>query len=71
MKESNLSKLAENRDFLTTAEIATTFNVSAQTVRKHYFLHKHFYDLTPIKFGKKLLWKVTDIEAKLNLGEKL
>ena len=68
MKESNLSKLAETRDFLTTAEIAKTFNVSPQTVRKHYCLYKHFYDLTPVKFGSKLLWRVSDIEKKLNLG---
>jgi len=69
MKESNLSKLAETRDFLTTAEIAKTFSVLPQTVRKHICLSKNFYGLVPIKFGSKLLWKVTDIEKKLNLGE--
>lgn len=63
---NGLQKLANGRDLITTEELAIVFNAKPQTIRKNYCEKKECYGIKPLKFGSRLLWKVSDIEKTIN-----
>ena len=70
MIPENLQKLAGNRDLITTDELALVFNSQPQTIRKNFCEKKQYLGIKPLKIGKRLLWRITDV-AKIINGEKL
>jgi len=60
-----LSSIAGNRDWITTGEFASTFSISAQTVRKNFCLTGECYGIRPTKTGNKLLWSVARVAERL------
>jgi hypothetical protein len=69
MIPKNLSRLAGDRDLITTEELAIIFNAQPQTIRKNFCLKKQYLGIKPLKIGKRLLWKITDVAKVIN-GEK-
>ncbi len=63
-----LSKVAGDRDLITTSEFAQVINVATQTIRKNYCLTGQAYGIRPIKIGSRLLWNVNQI-AQLIQGD--
>ena len=58
---AGLSKIAGDRDLITTTEFANVINVASQTIRKNYCLTGQAYGIRPIKIGSRLLWNVNQI----------
>jgi hypothetical protein len=63
-----LAEIAAGRDHIQTAEFARATNRTSQTIRKHYCLTGRCFGVTPVKFGNRLLWPVSEIAALLNGG---
>jgi hypothetical protein len=64
-----LAAIANGRDFIQTAEYAHAISRASQTIRKNYCLTGECFGIRPVKFGNRLMWRVTEIAALLN-GEK-
>lgn len=65
-----LAAIAAGRDHITTQEFARAINCAPQTIRKNHCLSGECFGIRPIKIAHRLLWKVTDVSALLNEGEK-
>jgi len=63
-----LATIAQNRDFITTDEIAFATNHKPQSVRKAYCLTGEYFGIRPVKLGNRLLWPVADVAKLLNGG---
>jgi hypothetical protein len=63
-----LADIAAGRDHIQTAEFARAVNRTSQTIRKHYCLTGRCFGVTPIKFGNRLLWPVSEITVLLSEG---
>lgn len=64
-----LEKIANGRDNLPTNEAAHATSTSPQTIRKHLCLFGHFHGVKPVRIGKRLYFKVSDL-AGLVRGDK-
>jgi hypothetical protein len=62
-----LSRVAHNRDHISTNEFAQSITRASQTIRKNYCLTGEAFGIRPIKIGRRLLWPVRDI-AQLLIG---
>lgn len=66
---AGLEKIANGRDNLPTNEAAHATSTSPQTIRKHLCLYGHFHGVKPVRIGKRLYFKVSDL-AGLVRGDK-
>ena len=64
-----LAKIANGRDNLPTIEAAYATSTSPQTIRKHLCLYGHFHGVKPVRIGRRLYFKVSDL-AGLVRGDK-
>ena len=64
-----LSKVAENRDLISTHEYGTLIDKASQTIRKNYCLTGEAFGLRPIKIGNRLMWRVDDVARLIEVGE--
>ena len=64
-----LAKIANGRDNLPTIEAAHATSTSPQTIRKHLGLFGHFHGVKPVRIGRRLYFKVSDL-AGLVRGDK-
>ena len=62
-----LARIAQGRDFLTTAEYGRAITHAGQTIRKNLCIQGHAYGIRPWKVGGRLLWPVAEV-AKLLQG---
>lgn len=63
-----LAAIAQNRDFITTDEIAVATNHRPQTVRKSHCMTGAYFGIRPVKLGNRLLWPVEGVAKLLNGG---
>lgn len=63
-----LARIAQGRDYITTAEIARAFGRTGQTARKNYCLTGHSWGVRPRKVAGRLLWSVRDVARVLTEG---
>jgi hypothetical protein len=63
-----LAAIAAGRDHILTEEYARATNRALQTIRKNTCLTGQCFGVTPLKFGNRLLWPVSQIAALLNGG---
>ncbi|MDP1925643.1 MAG: hypothetical protein Q8K57_12790 [Thiobacillus sp.] len=66
MNLPELSRIAQGRDHITTAEYGKAINRSGQTIRKNLCIDGDAYGVRPVKIRGRLLWPVTDIAAILS-----
>jgi hypothetical protein len=64
-----LSKVASNRDLISTHEYGTLIDRSSQTIRKNYCQTGEAFGLRPIKIGNRLMWRVNDVARLIEEGE--
>ena len=60
-----LARVAQGRDFLSTAEFARALGRSGRTARKNLSLTGHAWGIKPRKVGGRLLWPVADVARAL------
>ena len=63
-----LRKVAADRDHIQTKEMAHAVSCSPKTVLQNLSQKGNFLGITPVKVGRKLLWRVSDIAALLRGG---
>lgn len=63
-----LARIAQGRDFLTTAEFARAVGRAPQTARKNFCIAGHCCGVRPRNVGGRLLWPVQDV-ARVLAGE--
>ena len=64
-----LSKVAVNRDLISTYEYGTLIDKASQTIRKNYCQTGEAFGLRPIKIGNRLMWRVNDVARLIDEGE--
>ena len=64
-----LTKVASNRDLISTHEYGTLIDKTAQTIRKNYCLTGEAFGIRPIKIGNRLMWRVNDVARLIEEGE--
>ena len=63
---TGLAQVAAGRDLIPTSDFALSISRKSQTVRKNYCLNGECFGIRPVKFGNRLLWKVSEIADLLN-----
>lgn len=64
-----LTRIAQGRDHINTAEYGRAINRSGQTIRKNLCVYGEAYGIRPVKIRGRLLWPVTAIAAILAAEE--
>ena len=64
-----LTRIAQGRDHISTAEYGRAINRSGQTIRKNLCITGAAYGVRPVKIRGRLLWPVTAIAAILAAEE--
>lgn len=64
----NLAAVAAGRDYIETSEAARALNREPQTLRKNLSEKGSFHGIMPVKVGRRLLWRVSDVAALLRGG---
>jgi hypothetical protein len=59
-----LATLAGGSDLVTVIGLATWSQCQPQTIRKNLSQHGHFHGLRPVRFGRRVMFRVSDV-AKL------
>jgi hypothetical protein len=63
-----LAAIAKGSEFIVTGELAQLMRRAEQTIRKAVSQKGHFFNVVPVKFGNRLQWRVTDVDALLTGG---
>jgi hypothetical protein len=59
-----LAALSEGSDLITVDSLAIWCRCQGQTIRKNLSQHGHFHGLRPVRFGRRVMFRVADV-AKL------
>ena len=65
-----LAAIANGRDHIDTPELGRVTLHAKQTIRKLHSQQGHYFGITPIKIGNKLLWPVRPVAQLLRKGHK-
>ncbi|MEW7849541.1 hypothetical protein AB2N08_12645 [Massilia aurea] len=60
-----LAAVANGSEFILTAGLGKLMQRAQQTIRKAYCQTGHFFGIVPVKFGNRLHWRVSDVDALL------
>ena len=63
-----LAAIANGSEFILTAELALLMKRATQTIRKSVCQTGTFFGVVPRKYGNRLQWRVTDVDALLTGG---
>jgi hypothetical protein len=66
---ASLSKIAANRDLLSTDEYATQIGRAPQTIRKNHSQTGEAFGIRPVKIGNRLMWRISDVTKLIEGGE--